>query len=132
MIGALINKIPYPRALAVSAAGFVAYLLLGFFLAPYLIARAIPDYAAETLQRKASVGGVRVNPLLLELEVRDFVLAERAGTPIVAFKRLVVNFELSSLARWAWTFSEVALDGLDLRADISPEGRFNLAALFDS
>lgn len=131
MIG-ILKKIPYPRTLAAAAAVFVAYLLLGFLLAPYLIERAIPGYAADKLQRKASVGGVRVNPLLFKLEVRDFALAERDGAPIAAFRRLLVDFEASSLARRAWTFSEIALEGLDLRADVAPDGRFNLAALLDS
>src|SRR5262249_37293291 len=64
-------------------------------------------------------------------ELRDFALAERDGAPIAGFKRLLVDFELSSLVHWAWTFSEITLEGLDLRADIAPDGRFNIAALLD-
>ena len=45
---------------------------------------------------------------------------------------LFADFELSSLARFAWTFSAIEIDGLDLRGDIAPDGRFNLFALLDS
>lgn len=131
MIGAF-RRIPYPRSLAAAAVVLAIYLLLGFLLAPRLIERAIPDFAAEKLQRTARVGGVRVNPLLLKLEINDFALAEADGALIVGFKRLVVDFELSSLPRWAWTFSTIQVDGLDLRADIRPDGTLNLAALAES
>jgi hypothetical protein len=125
------DRIPYRRAAAVAAAGLVLYLLLGFLLAPWVIQRSITGFAADTLQRKVSIGTVRFNPLLLKLEIGDFALAERDGAPIGGFRRLLVNFELSSLVRWAWTFSEITLEGLDLKADIAPGGRFNLVALLD-
>jgi uncharacterized protein involved in outer membrane biogenesis len=125
------ERVPYPRALAAAAAVFVLYLLLGFLLAPRLIERSIPSFVADQLQRKATVGAVRVNPLLLSLEISDFALTERSGAPIAGFKRLLVDFQLSSLPRWAWTFSEVTLEGLDVKADIAPDGRFNLGALLE-
>jgi len=131
MIGAF-RRIPYSRSLTAAAVVLAIYLLLGFLLAPRLIERAIPDFAAEKLQRTARVGGVRVNPLLFTAEISDFVLAERDGAPIVGFKRLLVDFELSSLPRWAWTFSTIQVDGLDLRAEIRPDGKLNLAALAEN
>ena len=127
IIGRL-RRFPYPRTLAVLAAVWVLYLLAGYFLAPRWIKQAIPRIAEEQLQRKASVGDVLVNPLLFRVRIRDFALAEPDGQLIVGFKRLMVDFELSSLLRWAWTFSSIRLDGLDLRAELRPDG-FNLAAL---
>lgn len=131
MIGYL-RKIPYPRTLAAVIVGLLLYSALGFLVAPVIIERSIPRYVSDALQRQASVGGVSVNPLLFKVEIRDFALAERDGAPIVGFKRLRVDFELSSLLRWAWTFSEIALDGLDLRVDIAPDGTLNLATLAES
>jgi uncharacterized protein involved in outer membrane biogenesis len=123
------RRIPYPRTLAALAAAWFLYLLAGYFLAPRWIAQAIPQLAEEQLHRKASVGDVLVNPLLFRVRLRDFALAEPDGTLIVGFRRLMVDFELSSLLRWAWTFSSIRLDGLDLRAEVRPDGTFNLAAL---
>jgi hypothetical protein len=126
---AALRRIPYPRTVATVLGVWFLYLALGLFLAPRLIERAIPEMAAEHLQRKASVGAVRVNPLLFRVLVRDLALAEQDGTLIVGFKRLLVDLELSSIVRWAWTFSSIRLDGLDLRVDIRPDGTLNLAAL---
>ncbi|HKU70847.1 MAG TPA: DUF748 domain-containing protein [Burkholderiales bacterium] len=124
-------KLRYPRAAAFAAGAFVLYLLLGFLVAPAVIGHFIPKFVADKLQRKVTVGAVRVNPLLLSMEIRDLALTESSGAPIAGFKRLLVDFQLSSLPRWAWTFSEVTLEGLDVRADIAPDGRFNLAALLE-
>jgi uncharacterized protein involved in outer membrane biogenesis len=122
---------PFAKPLAIVLSLGIVYALFGFFAAPALIKRGITGYAAEPLQRRASVGEVHVNPLLLKLELKDFALAERDGRLIVGFKRLLVDFDVSSLARWAWTFSEIALEGLDLRVDIGPDGVLNLAVLLE-
>lgn len=127
-----LRKIPRPRLVIPLAVLLAIYFALGYFVAPRYIQRAIPVYVAEQLKRKASVREVNVNPMFFSVELNDFLLAETDGTPIVGFRRLLVDFELSSLLRWAWTFSTIALDGLDLRADIAPDGRFNLAELADS
>lgn len=127
-----LRKFPYRKTLAAAAGTLLLYTALGFWAAPGLIERGIPRYVAENLQRQASVGHVRVNPLLFKVEIRDFALKEADGEPIVGFERLLVDFELSSLVRWAWTFSEITLEGLDLHADIRPDGVLNLAALAES
>src|SRR5262245_20891374 len=117
------KKLPYARALAVAGGLFVLYVLLGFLAGPPIVKRVVASLASDTLQRKATVGEVRVNPLELSLEMRDFALTEKSGEPIAAFQRLYANFQLSSLFRRAWTFGDIALEGLDLRADIAPDGR---------
>jgi len=128
--------IPYKKPLAIALAAFVAlftlYALFGFFAMPRIVKQQIGSFAADTLLRKTSIGDVRVNPLLLSLEIRDFALTEHDGAPIAGFKRLFADFELSSVFRLAWTFSAIELDGLDVRADIAPDGRFNILALLDS
>ena len=128
----LVRRIPRPKLLATVASLFAIYLLLGFFSVPRYIKGAIPEQVAQHLKRQASVGEVRFNPLLFKLEIGNFVLYESDGTALAGFRHLLVDFELSSLLRWAWTFSTIALDGFYLRVDIAPDGRLNLAALADS
>ena len=118
-------------ALATVAALFVLYSLLGFLAAPYAIQRAMVNYAAEQFERKLSIGEVRLNPLLLRLEMKDVALAEQDSAPIAGFGMFVADFEMSSIVRWAWTFSEIRLDAPMLAVDIGPDGRLNLAALLD-
>lgn len=119
------------RSLVLALAVLATYALLGFYAAPPLIHRAITTFAAEQLERNATLGEVRFNPLLFTLELRDFALAERDGGRILGFRRLFVDFETSSLARWAWTFSDIVLEEPAVRAEIGPDGTLNLAALVD-
>ncbi|MEK6594484.1 MAG: DUF748 domain-containing protein [Pseudomonadota bacterium] len=130
MIAAIKRFLPV-RLLIVAAVLALLYLLMGFQILPALGERYLPRYAAEQLQRKASVGEIRVNPILFTIEIRDFRLAEQDDAHIIGFKRLLVDFELSSLFRWAWTFANITLDGLDVRAEIRPDGRLNLLDLLD-
>src|SRR5438128_5435543 len=123
----LVRRIATSKALWIAAALLLVYALIGYFLAPYLIERSVPRYAEENLGAHAAIGKVRLNPFLLKLEANDFRLDAAAGRPLVAFNRLFVDLELVSLLRWAWTFADVQLDGLQVNAEIGRDSRFNLA-----
>ena len=126
-----IKRIATGKVLLAGLAAVLLYALAGFFLAPYLLERYVPRYAAEQLGSHATIGHVRVNPFLLSLEASDFRLEYPPGKPIAAFGRLFVDFQLSSLFRRAWTFADVQVDRLDLDVAVEPDGRPNFAPLFD-
>ena len=108
------------------------YALLGFLLAPRLFKRYVSNYAEEKLKRKASIVEVRVNPFLFTFDAQGFVLKEADDSPIMGFGRVFVDFELSSLFRWAWTFADIRIERPLLHVEIRQDGRLNLAALSDS
>ena len=120
------------KAVRIGLVVLVVYALIGFLLIPYAIEQYLPKYARETLQRQASVAAVRVNPFLFRIEADDFRLREQDGRSIVAFRHLLVDFGLSGLFRWAWTFDALQIDGLDLFIDKGPDGTVNLDALAES
>ena len=60
--------------LAALVAMFVAYTLAGFFLVPRLVATYVPRYVEQQLKRRAQIGEVRVNPLLLKVDIKNFRL----------------------------------------------------------
>jgi uncharacterized protein involved in outer membrane biogenesis len=107
-----------------------AYALFGFVVLPWLVVRYLPDIVRDNLQqRQASVAQVGFNPFLFKFVARDLKLAERDGTPIVGVRRLYVDFEVSSLLRWAWVFADIQLDGLDLKVVTNRDGKVNLLQL---
>ncbi|SCY27613.1 protein of unknown function [Nitrosospira sp. Nl5] len=112
-----------------AAALFVIYTLGGFLLAPYLLERNLPRYAEQHLGQRASVGEIRINPYLFILDVSDFQLDGTGENAMLKFKRLVIDFELSSIFRGAWTFAEFRTEKLDLRLEIDREGRLNVMEL---
>ncbi|HEY9197900.1 MAG TPA: DUF748 domain-containing protein [Gammaproteobacteria bacterium] len=124
-----LRRIAGNRAFRSGAIALVLYALAGFLLLPYLVEHYVPKYARDTLQRQASVAAVRFNPFLFKLEADDFRLQESDGQPIAAVRRLLIDFELSSLFRWAWTFADIRLDGLDMNIVHGADGRLNLVEL---
>jgi hypothetical protein len=93
------------------------YTLGGFFLVPVLVKSQIITTAREDLGREVTIERVRFNPYVLSMEIEGFSLNDPDGVTMAGFDRFVVNLQLSSLFRWAWTFREVSLDGLDLQLE---------------
>jgi len=87
------------------------YTVFGFFLVPVLVNKLVVDTARENFGREASLEKVRFNPYTLNLRATGFGLIDTDDVKLAAFDELVVNFQLSSLFRRAWTFREIRLDG---------------------
>ncbi len=117
------------RSFQIGAGLLVAYALFGFLLLPRLVERYVPEFARDTLKRQASIGKVRINPFLLTFEANGFRLAETDGTPILGVQRLYLDLQTASLARWAWVFANIDVDGLDLYVIARADGSVNLADL---
>jgi Domain of Unknown Function (DUF748) len=126
------RRILLNRWLLAGVAAVVLYALLGFFLTPWIVKRYVSNYAVEKLKRKASIAEVRVNPFLFTFEAKGFVLQEADDRPIIGFGRLFVDFQISSLFRWAWTFADVCIERPSLYVEIQHNGRLNFADLADS
>ncbi len=89
------------------AAGALAIYALGdFVIAPWWFKRELPVYLKTHMNSTGVVGEVAINPFKLTAEVRDFAMTEAGGAaPAVAFDRLYVDFEASSLFCRAWKFA---------------------------
>ena len=72
------------------------YALAGFWLAPKLLRNALLDEIPKTVGLKPAIGAIRINPFLLQLEVKNFSLSDPGGEQLLGFERLFVEFELSS------------------------------------
>ena len=123
---AVILSLPFVIAAAVIA----LYALGGFVVAPWYIKKELPNLLKEHLQATGSAGDVRINPFLLSVEVRDFAMTEAGGkAPVVAFDRLFVDFETSSLFRRAWTFDDITLEKPHFNLIVDDKGALNLTKL---
>jgi uncharacterized protein DUF748 len=119
------------KAFIIAVALTITYTLAGFFLAPYLIKRQATRFARESLKCLVVMEEVRVNPYTLTLDIRNFNLKESDGSPLLAFKAFFINFEISSLWHWAWTFADVRLEDPAVNLEKKPGGRINFIELAD-
>jgi len=92
-------------------AAFLAYTLSGFFLAPLLVEKLAVDYARDGMGRDLALQRVRINPFALSAEIEGLDLRDPDGETLFALDGLRIDFQSSSLFRWAWTFREIRFEG---------------------
>lgn len=107
----------------------VLYTLCGFLLVPWIVKSGVIDAAQDRAGRTATIEKVKFNPYVLSLEVNGLEVEDPDGQKLAGLDRLFVNFQLSSLFRWAWTFREITLDGLDWRIERFAPGDSRLTRL---
>jgi len=117
------------KVVIILAALVILYTLIGFFLLPFLIERYLPGMLGKSLNCEVSLEQVKINPFTMTLEAREFEMKEPSGRPVAGLQRLYVNFQLSSLFRWALTFDELSLDAPTINIIIESDGKVNLAKL---
>ena len=100
---------PWQRRGLIAAIVIAAYAACGFLLAPWLIERTLISTLNERLALETQIGDLSLNPFSLSLGVDDLTTTEPDGQELIAFERLFVNFQLSSLFHWAWRFDEIHL-----------------------
>ncbi len=110
-------------------AALAIYTGLGFVIAPAIIKWQLRTQLPALTHRSVTVQQVRVNPYALSLTVRGLAITETNGTPFAGFDELYVNFQLSSLFRWTWTFSVIQLSGPTANVVRFADGQFNFADL---
>jgi len=114
------------RLLATGVAATVVYALIGFVVVPAVIERQLPQIVADSLDREAVVEQVRLNPFALSLSLRGFELRDIDGSRFAAFEELLVNFQLSSVFRRAFTFDEIRLVAPEVHVKRHADGSLNL------
>jgi hypothetical protein len=107
----------------------VIYAVCGFLLAPWLVRQQFPVLVEKHLGAQGSVEAVRINPFLLTFDATNLAIAEKSGTSVFNTGRLFVDFELSSLFRWAWTFREIRIEKPMLNAELDARESLNLLRL---
>jgi uncharacterized protein involved in outer membrane biogenesis len=124
-----IQRIIHSRVVIILIAVLILYTLSGFFMAPYLVSRFVPEMVAEKLHRELRMGAVKINPFLFSFQADDVGLHEPDGTLIAGFRQCFIDFELRSLFRWALVFKSIRLDRPRANVVIDGEGILNLARL---
>lgn len=117
------------RWVAIVLAIVGVYALLGFQLAPRILRSQAIAFVKNEYGRELAIGLVKVNPFLLQLEVHDLALPDADGSPMLGFRRLFVDFEVSSLWHRAYVFKDLDVEAPELRAVVRPDGSFNLGDL---
>lgn len=116
-------------ALIVLVLLLIAYTVFGYWIVPRMVRSNLVGFASEQYGRTASVGDISFRPFTLKLELHDFSLPDADGAPMLAFRRLLLDFDLSSVWRVGASFAAVELDDPFARVMLRPDGSLNLSDL---
>lgn len=109
--------------------GLSIYTVVGFVVLPAILKWQLLKQLPALTHRIPDVKQVRMNPYTLSLTVRGLSLTESNGAPFMGFDELYVNFQLSSVFRRAWTFSDFRLVHPTAHIVRLAEGGFNFSNL---
>lgn len=118
------------RKAIITALGLLAlYCLTLGLLAPWLIEQQLQQMAKTRLQLELQIEKLRINPFSLSLDVENLQLSGEGLAKPLGFQRLYINFQLSSLWRWAWSFKECHLLGVYGQLVRNQDGTTNFSPL---
>lgn len=115
-----------------AAVVFLVYTLVGFLVLPPILKWQMLKRLPGVTKRQAAIRQVKFNPLVLSLTIRGLALTEPDGRPFASWDELYINFQASSLFRWAWTFKEIRLVRPCGEVILFNDGRLNFANMFES
>jgi uncharacterized protein involved in outer membrane biogenesis len=104
------------------------YSVAGFWLAPWLIRSEAVDWVHDKLHKQLSLGEIRVNPFRFTIDITDAAVND-AGKPMVAARRVHLDFALPSLLAHSYRLDALRLDRPFVNAVIRPNGKLNLSEL---
>ena len=106
------------------------YSLLGFLLAPVMVAKFAKDYVREQLNLELNVEKLEINPLTLAVKLQSLAIKQIDGDVLITADDIYVNANLI-LSLWQ---QKAYIDEFDvvrpyINAKISKEGQLNLLKL---
>jgi len=117
--------------------GIVVFLLVfsitGFFILPPILKSVITKKLSEELHRKVSIKQVKVNPFVLSVTLRGFLVNEEKSVDAFAsFDELYVNLQSISVLKRGLVLSEVRVDKPYVNIRRNEDGSYNFSDLLES
>ncbi len=122
-------SIKYRKLALIVAIIVLAYAIVGFFVLPPIVKPKLIRAIEETTHRQVRLGGLHLNPFALSVTLNDFELEDRDSTRLLSFARLHLNYEIISLFKHAYVFSEFLLDTPYVAVRVLQDGTLSVTDL---
>ncbi len=114
----------------VALAAVAAVALAGFLLLPPVVRTLGQRRLSDLLERKVTIGKVRLNPFLLSAAIEDLDIQEPDGSgSFLGWRRLYVRFDALRSLGGDWVIGAVELEGFHARATVNVDGSLNFSDL---
>ena len=115
--------------------GVVSLIVLigvgGFFGVAPLLKLQFESRGAELLKRDIEVERVTFNPFTFPATIEGVAVTDHDGSPLFAWRRLVLDGGLWSTLTGTWLADSIELDGLAGRLAVDARGRLNIADVIE-
>lgn len=125
---------PAVRKTSIGALIFlIVFSVVGFFVVPPLLKSLLTNKLSEELHRQVAIRQVKVNPFMLSVTVRGFLVKERNGRDaFVSFDELYLNFKSISIIKRGLIFSEIKVNKPYVNIVRNEDGSYNFSDLLVS
>ena len=113
------------------AAIWLAFALLGYFVAPPLVKSVLLSQLGQALDREVSIDKISINPLNLSIEVDGLSVKNRAGGEQFGFGQLYANLSSFSIAQAGIVVDEIRLQAPRVAIARLADGQFDISDLLD-
>ena len=105
------------------------YLIAGFIIIPLVLTWAIPSQGTKFLKHPVHLSSVSLNPILLQLTIKDFEILDDQNKRMLGFEKLFVAVSPMNLFKKIYRVENVELDGLRVNVELLPGNQINLLEL---
>lgn len=111
----------------------VVFTVVGFFVVPPVLKSVLTKKLSEGLHRQVAIRQIKVNPFVLSVTVRGFLIKERNGRDtFVSFDALYLNFQSISILKRGLIFSEIKVNKPYVNIMRNEGGSYNFSDLLES
>jgi hypothetical protein len=111
----------------------VVFAVVGFFVVPPVLKSILTKKLSEGLHRQVAIRQIKVNPFMLSVTVRGFLIKERNGRDtFVSFDELYLNFQSISILKRGLIFSEIKVNKPYVDIVRNEDGTYNFSDLLES
>ena len=107
------------------------YAIIGFFILPSIVKPRLIAGIEEATHRHVSIESLHLNPFALSATVDRFELLDADSTRLLSFARLYINYEIVSLFKNAYVFSEFHLDTPYVAVRVLKNGAMSIQDIVD-
>ncbi|MFW6336246.1 MAG: hypothetical protein ACOC3G_03875, partial [Phycisphaeraceae bacterium] len=124
----------WPLRLGITAVVLLAiYTIVGVFVVPMVVQRAIVPRVAEQLTGDITIEEISCNPFTLGLELRGVTVTEASGEKAVEVARIAGNFDLiETTFNYGYWFNHLRVFEPVVHAEIDERGRRTVLDLDDA
>jgi outer membrane protein OmpA-like peptidoglycan-associated protein len=111
----------------------IVFSIVGFFLVPPILKSVLTRKLSESLHRQVSIRQVKVNPFMLSVTLRGFLIKEKKGpAAFISFDELYVNLQSISILKRGLILSEIKVNKPYINIVRNEDGSYNFSDLLKS